>query len=287
MPSLRHLEILRAVIRAGGVNGAARSLHLAPSTVSVQLAGLARSLGTPLLRRRGRGLEPTAAGLAAAEAAGEALEAVARVLAAVDEAGPGVLPVGAAEDVPQAVVASVFAPALAVPRPPRLHLHVDHPARLFDDLAGGGLAAVLADRAPPPELDPHARVHRLTAAAVAFLAAPALARRLGRGFPRLLDGAPILLPEPGDALRRRLDQWFEEARVKPRIAVETDDPELRRRFAVAGAGVLPAPASGAERDGLVRLGLAGGVEERWWLISRRASRDPALAAVLAATRRGA
>ncbi len=286
IPSLRHLAILRAVVRSGGIHGAARSLGLAPSTVSTQLAALSQALGTPLTRRRGRGLEATAAGRAVADASEEVEAAAARVLAAVEESGPAVLPVGIAEDVPQSVAHAVFAPALAVPRGPMLRLHVDRAERLFDDLSGGGLAAVLADRAPPPDLDPHARVYRLAAAAVGFFAAPALARRLPRAFPALLDGAPVILPEPGDTLRRRLDQWFEEAGVRPRVVAESDDPELRRLFAASGDAVLPAalPRVQAEAPGLRRLGLAGGVDERWWLITRRASRDPGLAAVLAAAR---
>lgn len=283
IPSLRHLAVLSAVVRHGGVHAAARSLRLAPSTVSTHLAGLSRALGTPLTRRRGRGLEPTEAGRVVAAAADEVADAAARLIAAVDEAGPAVLPVGVAEDVPQAIAHAVFAPALAVERPPTLRLVVDRPERLFEDLAGGGLAAVLADRAPPPDLDPLARVHRLGSGPVAFLALPALARRLARGFPGSLDGVAVILPAPGDALRRRLDQWFEEAGLHPRLAVETDDPELRHRFALAGAGVVCAPL-GADGGGLAVIGHAAGVEERWWLATRRASRDPAVAAVLAAAR---
>ncbi|MBN8527477.1 MAG: LysR family transcriptional regulator, partial [Planctomycetes bacterium] len=68
IPSLRHLDVLRAVVRHGGVHAAARMLGLSPSTVSVHLAGLSRSLGTGLVRRRGRGLEPTESGRAVAAA---------------------------------------------------------------------------------------------------------------------------------------------------------------------------------------------------------------------------
>lgn len=283
IPSLRHLDVLRAVVRHGGVHAAARSLRLAPSTVSSHLAGLQRSLGAALVRRRGRGLEPTEAGRAVAAAADEVAAAASRLLAAVGEAGPEVLPVGVAEDVPQSVAHAVFAPAVDARGGRTLRLVVDRPERLFDDLAGGGLAAVLADRAPPPDLDPHARVHRLGSGAVAFLAPPALARRHARGFPAGLDGAPFILPAPGDALRRRLDQWFEEAGAAPLVAVETDDPELRLRFARAGAGILCAPARVAG-GGLAVIGHAHGVEERWWLATRRASRDPGMQAVLAAAR---
>lgn len=284
LPSLRHLAVLAAVVRAGGVHAAARSLRLSPSTVSTQLAALGRELGVPLVRRRGRTIEPTEAGRAVADAADEALAAAARVVAAVEEAGPGVLPVGVAEDVPQEVAQRILAPALSVPRPHALRMVIDRPERLFADLASGGLAAVLADRAPPPDLDPQARVHRLGATPVGFMALPALAARLRPGFPASLAGAPLVLPSPGDGLRRRLDQWFEEQGVAPRIAVETDDPALARRFAEAGAGVLAGPHE--DHAGVLRsVGLAGGIEARWWLITRGRSRDPMLAAVLAALRR--
>lgn len=281
IPSLRHLDVLRAVVRHGGVHAAARMLGLSPSTVSVHLAGLSRSLGTGLVRRRGRGLEPTESGRAVAAAAEEVAAATARLLAVVEESGPEILPVGVAEDVPQAVAHAVFAPAVGGGRV--LRLLIDRPQRLFDELAGGGLAAVLADRAPPPDLDPHARVHRLGSGPVALLAAPVLARRARRSFPAALDGMPFVLPAPGEVLRRRLDQWFEEAEVRPQVVVETDDPELRLRFAIAGAGIIAAPATMAGGR-LSVAGHASGVEERWWLATRRASRDPGLQAVLAGMR---
>ncbi|MFI7588220.1 LysR family transcriptional regulator [Spongisporangium articulatum] len=51
---LRRLRVLREVERRGTVSAAAETLHLTPSAVSQQVAGLARELGVPLLERNGR-----------------------------------------------------------------------------------------------------------------------------------------------------------------------------------------------------------------------------------------
>lgn len=64
---LTQLRTFRAVISAGSVRGAAQALNYSPSTVSQQITALQRQHGVTLLARSGRGLEPTAAGLALAD----------------------------------------------------------------------------------------------------------------------------------------------------------------------------------------------------------------------------
>ena len=51
-----HLKYFWVVAREGSVRRAAAVLHVTPATVSIQLRELERSLGTPLLRKSGRGL---------------------------------------------------------------------------------------------------------------------------------------------------------------------------------------------------------------------------------------
>ncbi|GAB6902885.1 LysR substrate-binding domain-containing protein [Kineosporia succinea] len=56
---LRKLRLLREVEQRGTVAAAAAALHLTPSAVSQQLAGLARELDVPLLEKQGRGVRLT------------------------------------------------------------------------------------------------------------------------------------------------------------------------------------------------------------------------------------
>ncbi|MBU6212466.1 MAG: hypothetical protein KJS73_09740, partial [Gammaproteobacteria bacterium] len=43
----------------------------------------------------------------------------------------------------------------------------------------------------------------------------ALARKLRRGFPQSVDGAPMLLPTEKSPNRRSLEGWFEAQHVRP------------------------------------------------------------------------
>src|SRR5580704_14959791 len=66
----------------------------------------------------------------------------------------------------------------------------------------------------------------VSASDVVICAAPLLAQRLTRDFPRSLDGAPAILPVGEMALRRQLEQWFETQRVRPRVVAEVEDTAL-------------------------------------------------------------
>jgi LysR family transcriptional activator of nhaA len=289
LPSLRRLAACAAVVRTGSVHAAARSLRLSPSTVSVLTAALARELGVPLVRRRGRRVEATPAGEAVAQAADEITAAASALLRLRHATERPLLLVGVAEDLPRTVARLVLEPALASPQAPVLRLIIDPPDRLFDSLGTGELDAVLSDRSPDPSLHPHLRIHRLGGCPVAFLAAGATARRLARGFPACLADAPCILPAPGDPLRRRLDQWFDEQRLQVRVVVETDDPALRKSFGLAGHGVFVMPELAhpdlARQAGVRRLGTVAAIEERWWLVTRRRPGHPALTAMVTAAQR--
>ena len=57
----------------------------------------------------------------------------------------------------------------------------------------------------------------------------ALASAHRKGFPRSLDGAPVLLPTEGSSLRRSLEQWLDAEGIRPRVVRESLERLLRRR----------------------------------------------------------
>jgi DNA-binding transcriptional LysR family regulator len=81
MMELRRLRLLHEFARRGTVAAVAEALNYSPSSVSVQLAELEREAGAQLLRRNGRTLELTPAGVRLAEHAAAALTADEAVLA--------------------------------------------------------------------------------------------------------------------------------------------------------------------------------------------------------------
>lgn len=117
------------------------------------------------------------------------------------------------------------------------------------------------------------------------MATPALAKTLRRGFPKSLDGVPVLLPTADTAIRRALDQWLDQHNVRPIVAGEFEDYALLREFARAGHGFAPVPAVLEEqfRRGykLAKIGSAGPVKAEFYAISvERRIKHPAIAAII-------
>ncbi|GAA0306960.1 LysR substrate-binding domain-containing protein [Kineococcus aurantiacus] len=108
---LRRLRLLREVERRGTVAATAGALHLTPSAVSQQLAGLARDLDVPLLERQGRGVRLTGQArvlLAHADAVAAQLEKARADLLAFDAGLVGEVRIGSLAT----TVFAVVAPAL-------------------------------------------------------------------------------------------------------------------------------------------------------------------------------
>jgi len=294
MLNFKHLHYFYAVAKSGAVNRAAEKLHLAPQTLSGQLAQFEQRLGVALFRRTGRRLELTATGRLALSYAEELFQVSAEleeVLRGKPEERALPFRVGIADVVPKSIAHRLLAPTLALPEPVRLVCREDRLDRLLAELAIHRLDMVLADRPIPPGMDVKGYSHPLGECGVAFFAAPDLAARLGDGFPHHLDGAPLLIPGEDSALRAPLMRWLERNGVRPRIVGEFDDSALMKAFGQAGAGVFPAPAA-SERDmekqyGVVKLGETKEIKERFFVISaERRIAHPAVRAVSEGARGG-
>lgn len=282
-----HLFYFWTVVREGGVAAAARKLRLAHPTVSGQIRALEDSLGEPLLVRVGRRVEPTEVGKLVFGYADEIFALGQELLDSVkgrEPGGPQRLAVGISEVVPKLVAKHLLAPALALSPPVRLVCREDKADRLVTALAAHELDVVLTDAPLPPSSPLPAFNHPLGECAVALLAVPALAAQVRQGFPRSLDGAPMLLPTEATALRRTVDQWLRGEGVAPRLVAEFDDSELMKVFGEDGHGVFPFPAALAgDVTSAGRLELVATVpelRESYWAITvERRLKNPAVLAI--------
>jgi LysR family transcriptional regulator, transcriptional activator of nhaA len=132
--------------------------------------------------------------------------------------------------------------------------------------------------------------HVLGEYAVSLYAAPVLAKKYAKGFPQSLAGAPVMLPTRTNALRGRLDQWFEVQELRPNIVGEFEDSALMETFGRQGIGLFPAltmlaPEIEAQL-GAQAVGELDGVREQVFAISgERRIRHPGVEAILAAAAR--
>ncbi|MEZ7849224.1 MAG: LysR family transcriptional activator of nhaA [Polaromonas sp.] len=268
----KHLYYFWVVAKEGGISRAADKLDMAVQTVSAQVRELERSLGYALLKPAGRGLVLTDAGLAAMQQADQIFQLGENLPALVRDAAssPSVrLAVGISDGLPKLVVRRLLQPVVSVPNL-RLLCREGRLDDLLGDLALHRLDLVLSDRPAPPNPNIKLYSHAMGSTAVAWYGTAALVSTAMKDFPKSLADVPLLLPTAQTAVRIRLDQWFEQRGVRPRIVGEFEDSALLKTFGASGMGVFPA-ADWVHDDLLAhyavqRLGPCEGVTEHFFAV---------------------
>ena len=268
----KHLYYFWVVAKEGGISRAADKLDMAVQTVSAQVRELERSLGFALLKPAGRGLVLTDAGVAAMHQADQIFQLGENLPALVRDAvsTPTVrLAVGISDGLPKLVVRRLLQPVISEPNL-RLLCNEGEFDELLGDLALHRLDLVLSDRIAPGNPNIKLYSHRMGSSAIAWYGTAKLVEQAIRDFPRSLGEVPVLMPTAHAAVRARLDHWFEQHAIRPRIVGEFEDSALLKTFGASGMGIFPA-AEWVHEDLLAhyavqRLGPCEGVTEHLFAI---------------------
>jgi len=237
------LMLLQAMTERGHLSAAAEAVGVPQPTATRWLTALSRTVGVPLTHRVGRRIELTRAGIALAEAVGPVHTALAMGVARAHEAAdPG-----------QGQIVFGFLRTLGASRAPELlrDYRATHPRvrlalvqaaheELIEKLHDGTIdIAMCAVRSSDVDV----------AATELFrepfvLVVPSDHRLARRQSVRLFDcrDETFVGLSAGIALRRRVDEMFRAARVRPRYGFETEEVETVRGLATAGVGVAVLPA---------------------------------------------
>jgi len=285
----RRLHLLLLLARSESMREVAEELGIATSTVSQQIAALAREAGTPLIEPRGRGIRLTPAGRRLAD---HAVTILAAVEAARRDLDPDAEPAGLLRIAGFATAVRwtllPVAARLARDHPEvRLSIYEHEPAEAYALLAGDqvDLALVYDYNLAPATVAPALEARPLWSAAWSL------------GVPHAEHAGP-----GGDSLaafgRFRDADWIVNSRntadedvvrtvasmagFEPRIAHRVDSLELVQDLIVAGLGVALLPTGQPTLPGVRLLPLAApDVVLRSSAISRRGSAHwPPLALVL-------
>jgi LysR family transcriptional activator of nhaA len=286
-----HLFYFWTVARAGSIAKAGQELRLAQPTISNQLKTLEASLGVKLLERQGRRLVLTDVGRTVLRYCDDIFRTGRELQRAVKGLPTGQrlrLVAGVVDVIPKRMAALLLAPAVEAHPDMTLVCREGPLPQLLAGLAVHELDVVIADVPAAEEVKVKAFSHRLGDCGTVFLAA---ARHAGlrRGFPRSLQGAPMLLPAEGTALRRALDGWLDANELRPEVAGEFDDSALMKAFGARGLGVFAAPAVLADeirsQYDVQVIGRAEDVREAFYAITvERRLRHPAVVTLAGAAR---
>ncbi len=235
--NLVQLRAFDAVVRTGSITEAARRLHVTLPAVTSHVKALEHTYDVALLRRRGRGVEPTEIGRALAEISQElfALEDRAAVLLRAHEhLTQGTLRIAA--DGPYVAVPLV---AEFRRRFPKVRVSVEIAS------TAQARATLLAERCDvsilgsPVEDGALYVVELAEFDIIAFVNREhpwACDRRETVPFPEM-DGRPVIAREAGSTMRRRFDAACAETGIKPEYFIETTSRETVKEAVAAGLGI--------------------------------------------------
>lgn len=289
----QHLLYFWTVVRAGGLTRACEELKLSAPTVSTQLKLLEQRLGEQLLMRTGRTLTPTDTGRMVFRYADEIFGLGREMLDTLQGQPTGRplrLVIGIDDILPKEIAHRLIEPALQLKMPVRVVCREAGLSRLVADLASHDVDVVLSDAPAAPSLNVRAFNHPLGECGLVWMASAALARSHRPAFPQSLDQAPVLLPTDDTAIRRSLEQWFEQLGIRPVVVGEFEDYALLREFGREGAGLFPVPmvleSQFRRQFSVARVGRAGKVLNHFYAISvERRIKNPAVIAICDSARR--
>ncbi len=282
-----HLLNFWLVAREGSVQRASEVLHVTPASVSTQVRQLERTLDVKLFQKEGRGLVLTQIGEEVAEYAKQIFSTGRELMEMVKGrpvGRPMELRVGIREVMPKLVAFQLLQPALELEQPIRLVCEEGDMGELIADLAIHKLDVVLTDTALDPLYKVQAHSYRLGVSDVVIVGTKELAKQYRGEFPSSLEGAPMLLPTQSSVLRRQLDRWLHDLGLTPVIRGEFADSAMMKIAGRSGLGLLAVPSI-IEADvkklyGLLRVGLASGIQEQFYAVSaERRIKHPGVVAI--------
>lgn len=281
-----HLFYFWTVAREGGVIRASEELRVSQPTISNQLKVLEDSLGHKLFERAGRGLVLTDAGRITFNHTNAMFSIGNELSNALDHQPSEVflrLAIGVVDVIPKAVASKLIAPAMRLKQPTRLICREDKSDRLLADLAARRIDLVLSDSPIGTAVQLDGYNHLLGESGISFLATKEIAVKARRGFPKSLNGMPMLLPTDHTQVRHSLNLWFDSKRIHPIVSSEFDDTAMMMLFGREGAGIFPVPSiieNVIKKDlGVQVVGRIKEVREKFYAITRE--RHPEHAAVAA------
>ncbi len=282
-----HLMYFWMVAKEGGITPAAELLHLSQPTLSSQIQKLEKSMGMTLFERKGRGLRLTERGQMVFRFADEIFSLgnqLAHAVRGQSTENSIRLSVGVPDVLPKLVTYRILKPVLEMGKRVKLVCYEGKLKDLLADLAMHRLDVVLADSQLTPELNVRGFNHLLGQCDVSVFGTAAMAKKYTTGFPKSLEGAPMLFPTQNTTLRRSLEQWFDSQNIRPDIVHEIEDSALLKVFGQAGEGMVVVPTAisdeVASQYSLKPIGRIPEVIERFYAISvERRLKHPAVVAI--------
>jgi LysR family transcriptional regulator, low CO2-responsive transcriptional regulator len=272
--TIRQLRALAAVHRDRSVTAAAKQLYLTQPAVTLQIRNLQDLAGLPLIQRTNDGMRLTDAGrevLALSERIESAIADCETSLEMIAGKTAGRISIGAVSTAKYFVPFAISAFSRIYPDV-EITLSIGNRQEIGMALRGYDLDIAIMGR-PPVDIDMD--VHLIGDHPHVIIAPTAhrLARKT-RITLNELAGETFLTREPGSGTRGLMEQFFESARVQPKIGMAMSSNETIKQAVIAGLGIafISAHTVATELDErrLVTLDVTGlPIVRQWFVLARK------------------
>ena len=249
--NLDQLRTLVAIADLGTFSAAARALHLAQPTVSLHISELEGRLGTTLVVRGGKNVQPTAAGALLVERArrllrdaDDAVDAVKRHV----EGRVGRVRLGTSTGVVVHLLPQVLKAMEAAHPGIDVEVSILGSADTMERLSQGTLDVGLV-ATPQPSQRGLAMTHWRSDPMMAFV--PPRWPAPKRITPQWLDSRPLIFNDATTHMYRLTMEWFADAGFTPRARIELNFTEAMKSLVAAGYGAAVLPL---EHNGELAMG---------------------------------
>ena len=235
--NLVQLRAFDAVARSGSITEAARRLYVTQPAVTSHIKALEHTYDIALLRRRGRGVEPTEIG--------HSLAAISRELFALEDRAVELL--RAHERLTRGMLRiAADGPYIAVPLVAEFRRRFPG-VRVSMEIASTAqvqarLVAEHCDVSIQGSLVEDGALHVVDLGGFDIIAFVNLDHPWARGRRETvpfaeMDGRPVIAREAGSTMRRRFDAACDEAGIEPEYFIETTSRETVKEAVAAGLGI--------------------------------------------------
>ncbi|MFW2544857.1 LysR family transcriptional regulator [Primorskyibacter sp. 2E107] len=234
----RLVRYIDAVSRHGSIRKASEALNIAPSAVNRQILEFEREIGMPIFDRLPRGMRLTSAGEVVVDHIRRMNRDVSMMNVRLNDLKglqSGKVRVVAASGLMSSFISTIVSGF--VRDHPKLDLKIDTlplEAIIHEITEGYADLGLSFDLPRDPNIATLASMHQPLGVIV-----PPDHPLAGRPALRLSDcvSEMMILPPPGSGIRVLLDVAFAEARINPRIGVESNSVALRKHLVREGAGI--------------------------------------------------
>ena len=247
MINRNHLALFRAVAEAGGFSRAAETVHVSQPAISMQVAELEESLGTPLFDRLPRGVRLTDAGqtlLGYAQRIGTLEGEAERAMRELRGLARGRLALGASTTIGSYLLPAILGDFRRVHPAVELHLTIANTEEIKNRLIDRTLDLGLTEGTPPQDEALSVRVFSEDdLIVIAPKNHPFAARASGKRRPkpitaRQLCAQPMIVREPGSGTREVIDRALAAGRTQAgNVALILSTTEAIKRAVAAGLGL--------------------------------------------------